>query len=382
MLKIPLVQNLTWKNSSRDDKITMRYLLSSTNTLVVRGPASFRLLAGEATVLGAPLDTSSKVVVMREKQLPLETTQEADLELSLGDSGSIFEVEGSTIPKSWKLAIEALHMMECGRVMILGATDVGKSTLTTYLLNGLLRLGMSAHVVDADIGQADIGPPTTVGSAVQSTYISSLIDLSPQAMIFIGHTSPGPVERKLIDSIERLEHNDQQGLTIINTDGWVLDPEAVVYKTKMIEATKPDLILGIARGTELHPILSATTTRSMKIEAPETVLMRSRRDRREIRIAGYNRFLSGGAVRNFPLRNIRVKLPKGLPSLQAALSLDLNNLILGLLDSQGYLLQLGILLEVEKDTLRIYSRLTDGLEEIELGFVRLSVNGVELGYLE
>lgn len=359
----------------------MRYLLGPENTLIVRGPASLRLLGGQGTALGAPLE-SRKLVVRQEKQLPVETSSEADLEVLLGELGNMFEVEGSTIPRSWYSALDALVEMEQGKVMIIGATDVGKSTLSTFLTNGLLKNGIRPRVVDADIGQADIGPPTTVGRAVPSGYLSSLVDLDPSALIFIGHTNPSQVQSKLIDGIRRLSHNEQESLTIINTDGWVLDPEAIIYKVELIETIQPDLVLGIAIGRELEPILSKAAVTSMKIEAPGTVLTRSRSDRREIRTEGYRRFLDGARTRTFSMRETQVRLPKELPSIRMAQSSDLENLIVGLLDDDGYMLQLGVLLSLGKDSLRVYSRPANRLVEIELGYVKLSTDGVELSYLE
>lgn len=359
----------------------MRYLLAAKNTLIVRGPASFRLVDGEATVLGAPLDDKRRLVVRQEKQLPIEARSETDLEITLGESGSVFEVQGSTIPPSWDSAVEALAEMEQGKIMVIGATDVGKSTLSTYLANGLFRKRIKLTVVDGDIGQADIGPPTTIGKAVPSDYVSSLVDLKTQALIFIGHTTPNQVETKLIDAIRRLSDQDHQALTIINTDGWVLDPEAVTYKIRMAEAIQPDLILGIAEGTELQPILSGSIGRSLKVEAPQNVLTRSRSDRREIRIAGYRRFLDGGKTRTFSLHDVRLRLPHERP-IQATKDLDLKNLIVGLLDNAGYLLQIGVLLGLEKSLLRLYSRRANEVKEIELGQIKLSVDGVELGYLD
>ena len=155
----------------------MRYLLGSKRTLILRGPASLRLLGGQATALGAPLE-SRKVVVRQDKQLPIETTSEADLDLVMAESRSILEVDGSTIPRSWHSALDALMEMEQGKVVIIGAQDVGKSTLCTFLANGLLKGGVVSRLVDADIGQADIGPPTTLGKAIVSEYVSSLLDLT------------------------------------------------------------------------------------------------------------------------------------------------------------------------------------------------------------
>jgi len=360
----------------------MRYLLGPEKTLIVRGPASLRLLSGHATALGAPLE-NRKLVVRQEKQLPIETSTEADLEITLGESGSIFEIEGSTIPRSWHSALDALVEMEQGKVLIVGATDVGKSTLSAFLANGLLKGKFRSRIVDADIGQADIGPPPTVGSAFPSSFLSSLLDLDTSALIFVGHTSPSRVQSKLLGAIQRLSNNEKQStITIINTDGWVLDPEAIIYKVELIEAIRPDLVLGIAIGGELEPILSRAGAMSMRIEAPTTVLSRSQSDRRQIRTSGYRRYLDRGTVRAYSLRATQVRLPIGVSSIQTARTSQLRNLVVGLLDSQGYLLQIGVLLSLEGNSLRVYSRPVDHLGGIELGCVRLSTDGVELGYLE
>jgi polynucleotide 5'-hydroxyl-kinase GRC3/NOL9 len=359
----------------------MRYLLNCGKTLIVRGPASLRLLSGQATALCAPL-RSRKIVVWHERQLPIETSTEAQLEILLGKLGSIFEVDGSTIPSSWYSALDALIEMDEGKVVIVGATDVGKSTLSTFLANGLLQNKISSRIVDGDIGQADVGPPTTVGSSVPSSYLSSLVDLVPSALIFIGDTSPSRVQPKLLNGIRRLLNNRKQSLTIINTDGWVSDPDAIIYKAALIEAVRPDLVLGIAIGGELEPILSRAAAISMQIEAPTTILMRSRRDRREIRAAAYRRFLDGGRARRYSVREIRVKLPYGSPQPELVQPSELRNLVVGLLDSEGYLLQIGVLLSLEEDSAKVYSRHADHLKEIELGYVKLSTAGAELGYLE
>lgn len=160
------------------------------NTLLVRGPASITLLDGQASILGAAIQSHQRTIVMDEKQLPIETTEHANLEIVLGKSAEIFEVQGSTIPPSWNLAAEALGEMKNGKVAVIGPTDVGKSTLCVYLVNVLL--GLKLFIIDADVGQADLGPPTTIARAEPKKPITSLTELVPDARIFIGHTSPGP----------------------------------------------------------------------------------------------------------------------------------------------------------------------------------------------
>ena len=81
----------------------MRYLLGAGNTLIVRGAASFKLLNGEATVLGGPLRLDQTVVVLRDKQLPILANSETEFDLTVGHKNQLFEVNGSTIPSSWEV---------------------------------------------------------------------------------------------------------------------------------------------------------------------------------------------------------------------------------------------------------------------------------------
>ncbi len=360
----------------------MRYLLSSKKTLIVRGPASLRLSSGKATILGAPLKFDNKIIVRPEKQLPLESFSEVNLELQLGHSGSVSEVEGSTVPRSWRTAVDILEQLKQGLVMVIGGVDVGKSTLCTFLANELFSRGIRTRLIDADIGQADLGPPTTIGQSIATDFFYSLPDLRPETLLFVGHTSPSKVEDKLTNCLIQLINHREQLLTIINTDGWILDRDAILYKVNLVEATKPDLVIGIAAEQELQPIISSITTRTVDVEVPKVILSRSRSERREIRAYGYRRFLSGGASREMSVEDVRVSLPKESPPLQEWGLNDLQNLIVGLLDEKGYLLQIGVLLRYHNNFLKIYSRTAGGVREIELGYVRLSLDGTEEGYLQ
>ena len=317
---------------------------------------------------------------MNERQLPIETKQHANLEIALGKSAEIFEIQGSTIPPSWSLAAEALGEMNQGKVALIGPTDVGKSTLCVYLVNRLL--GQKLSMIDADVGQADLGPPTTIARAEPKKSITSLTELVPDARIFIGHTSPGQVKGKLIDGIQRLSAGAEDSVTIINTDGWITDPEAIQYKIDLIAQTKPDLVIGLGFGNELHPILAGSHAQSMTVEPANEVLSRSRSNRRRIRINGYRRFLDGGSMRTFTLREVQLSIPGSLSFLGKSKGSELSNLIVGLLDQNQYLVQIGVLLAFEPGTVRVYCKPAEGIRRIELGYLKLSTNGNELGFVE
>lgn len=317
---------------------------------------------------------------MNEKQLPIETGQHAELEIALGKSAEIFEIQGSTIPPSWSTAAEALREMNQGKVAVIGPTDVGKSTLCVYLVNRLL--GQKLSIIDADVGQADLGPPTTIARAEPKNSVTSLTELDPDARIFIGDTSPGHVKGKLIDGIQRLAARAEDSLTIINSDGWVADPDAIQYKIDLIAQTKPDLVIGLGFGNELQPILAGSRTKSMTVEPAKEVLSRSRSDRRKIRIDGYRRFLDGGSTRTFTLPEVQLSIPEEFSSLVKSKRSELSNVIVGLLDENRYLLQIGVLFGFEPRTIRVYSKPAEGIHTIELGYLKLSTKGDELGFVE
>ena len=76
-------------------------------TLVIVGPASFELAEGEASILGAPLN-SARNIVPRGKQTPVEIHSLSSFRISLGEHAGVEELDGSTIPLSWREAGSAL----------------------------------------------------------------------------------------------------------------------------------------------------------------------------------------------------------------------------------------------------------------------------------
>ena len=229
----------------------------------------------------------------------------------MGGEGGVFEVEGSTIPNSWAAAAEALTQLKQGKIIVIGPSDVGKSAFCTYLANSLMKERLRVRILDGDIGQADIGPPTAIGSAIPTSPIYSLTDLNPEALLFVGDTTPSRVEAKLIEGIHRLGAISQEELTIINTDGWVLDPQAVLYKMKLVEAIEPDLVIGISASDDLQPILSGSRAKCFQVRPPEQVLPRTRSDRRDLRTLQYRKFLDGGTIKTMSTPRRDPQRPSG-----------------------------------------------------------------------
>src|SRR5437870_7527267 len=74
--------------------------------------------------------------------------------------------------------------------LILGTSDTGKTSLTARLAGALAARGQRVAVVDADVGQSEIGPPTTVGLGRVTGELARLADAEVLALEFVGDTSP------------------------------------------------------------------------------------------------------------------------------------------------------------------------------------------------
>ena len=53
--------------------------------------------------------------------------------------------------------------------VVIGEVNSGKTTLVARLASALFARGRSVGVLDADVGQSEIGPPTTVGLGRRTT---------------------------------------------------------------------------------------------------------------------------------------------------------------------------------------------------------------------
>jgi polynucleotide 5'-kinase involved in rRNA processing len=201
-------------------------------------------------------------------------------------------------------------------------------------------------------------------------------------MVFIGHTSPSAVQSSVICGIKRIIDRCDGAVNIINTDGWILDPAAALYKSKLISTIKPDIVIGIGSRTELQPIIDISRAKWMTVEPSHVVLQRSRNDRRVIRNFGYRRFLQGSYVHTVSLKHMNMRIRTSLREPLSQQSSDLDNLIIGLLDGEGFMLHVGILMRIEDECLKVFTRSIQGVKGFEIGYVKISTAGSELGYFE
>lgn len=145
-------------------------------------------------------------------------------------------------------------------IFVMGDRDTGKTTFVLSLANELFRQGFSVGVIDADIGQSDIGPPTTVGFGVVQAPLTNLSDAALQSLYFVGSISPkGCLLPLVIGTRKMLDNALAQGLQkiILDTTGLIAGQLGRVLKTYKIQLTTPDVIVCLQRAGECEHILSA-----------------------------------------------------------------------------------------------------------------------------
>ena len=350
------------------------------HTLLVTGPGRIRLLKGLAECLAAPLRLDEWITVRELRQYPLQIIDRSDIQIELEEKSSWKILNESTVPVDWLEAVN-VATQELGVIAIVGEVDSGKSSLCTFLTNKSVRDGLRVGVIDGDVGQADIGPPTTVSSAHATSPIMSLQELRSDISFFVGDTSPSSVPEKLIRQVIRLKQGlaSSTDLLILNTDGWINDSIAVRFKEELLDKIGPDLVLGLG-GDETEPLLRMVSSPTLKLSTSHYARTRSKDERKNAREAGYRRFLRDPKFLRINQENTKLRMfdqPK-----QTVLQWDRrhNGSLTGLLDSEERLIAIGRVRDVQNGSALVETMATEAPKILEIGNVVLSSSCEEIGY--
>jgi polynucleotide 5'-hydroxyl-kinase GRC3/NOL9 len=145
-----------------------------------------------------------------------------------------------------------------GAVMVLGAPDTGKSTLSRYLVYRAHAGGEPVALVDLDLGQSHLGPPATLGLGLYPPLVPGDDNLFPQGIYFIGQTSPpGALMEVAVGCRVLADRAAAAGVRrlVVNTSGFVQGPGALRLKKAEAELLQPGLLLALQRELELEPLL-------------------------------------------------------------------------------------------------------------------------------
>jgi polynucleotide 5'-hydroxyl-kinase GRC3/NOL9 len=153
-------------------------------------------------------------------------------------------------PPDWQLLAEDLVRSDWRRLVVLGATDRGKSTFCRFLAQRFATAGINVTLLDTDPGQKMLGPP----ACVTAGYFNAAGRSGPPALYFVGGTDPARRIGGIVAGAARLACA-ARGRLLINTSGLIGGPGHSLKRLK-IDALCPDRIVAIARGPELDALLA------------------------------------------------------------------------------------------------------------------------------
>jgi polynucleotide 5'-hydroxyl-kinase GRC3/NOL9 len=306
--------------------------ITSDMVLLARGPVEV-ITGGEASILGKDI-SNSKIFLGDGRVWPIETRTRCDVALSIplrkADDIEDFWTSDDQ-DKGTKIWEEVSYTIFHGMasypksILITGPTDSGKTSLSTYIINQAIRVGLRPAVIDADIGQGDLAPPSVIGCGIVKKQILDLRELTTQYFAFVGDINPKGYDRLIARSVRRLlnkintgkEDRSEVNLVVINTDGYITG-SGLLGKIAIANKVHPDII--ICLGEHTSDLCMLIKARKQSRNAPCLLYAKSpfltnpiiklKKERVRQRLNRFQRYISDfgkpGKIRSINLGKIKV----------------------------------------------------------------------------
>ncbi|NWF92912.1 MAG: hypothetical protein HXY46_08340 [Syntrophaceae bacterium] len=287
-------------------------------------------------------------------------------------------------PKEWSEVLNVLEK-EKGVAILLGATDTGKSTLAKFLIFNLSRRGLKVALIDADIGQSFLGPPTTIGLSLFKSNPDWEVVLSPPEIFFVGSVTPEghfPIHLKGVKRMVDKAASCGAEVIVVDTTGFVLGEAGQELKRRKIDLLSPNLILALQKSDEIEAILKPYEERAfpkiLRLPLSEGVKPRSMEERKAYRTSRFYEYFKHSMIQELAIQEVQIEGevidPNGDP-LPLDWALGINGLLIGLKDHNDETLALGITrsYSMERKVARIFTPLADiqNVKTIQLSSFRV-----------
>jgi polynucleotide 5'-hydroxyl-kinase GRC3/NOL9 len=251
-----------------------------------------------------------------------------------------------------------------GTILVVGASNTGKTTFARYLYRRLGDYHECLAFVDGDVGQATLGPPTTMTLALAGADDHSFPPTGPCFRVFVGDISPcGHLLSAALGAHKLVEKARESGATAVvyDTTGLV-DPVhgGGALKMALVDLLRPEIVVAFQRGTELEhllvPLRCSHRTRVIDRRVVEAVQRRDVAARQAHRAEQFRR--SFKAAKSLAVDwHGRAVFP--------APSFNQHRLV-AFEDEEGFALALGIVtgLERSRHTVQLYTPLSS-LEQVD-----------------
>lgn len=284
------------------------------------------------------------------------------------------------VSREWLDLVKQLP--ESGRVIVIGATDSGKTTLCRWLLSRLPE-GARAVLTDCDTGQSQVGPPACIGwrFAGHSDY----------RFFFVGDTTPATMPAVALAATWRAVTEAEAaggGLILLDTSGYLGGRGGCEFKNAKLELLAPAHVVLIGDSPEIKRLL-ATSHRDERLTIhrlaqSDSIQQKTRAQRTEWRRSRWAEQFAGLDLRKISLKG---KAISGLPTASELRTRnltfhDLPGLLLGFHDGQRHGMCLGLLHALDLRGHELLARAPKEAETapgIAFGLLRLTAEGQEIG---
>jgi len=287
--------------------------------------------------------------------------------------------EDLLVPADWKKLIEQAEESG-GRVIVVGDTDAGKSTLCWWLAQELAAQARVA-VVDADLGQSRVGPPASVGWR--------FADAAEGEFYFVGDVTPARRPATCLAGTLKLTQRAEAAgadIVIVDTSGYVHGPGAISLKTAKVGLLAPALTIIVSEpGHMAH--LTSPFARDDRIKIAEVLPagsgnQKTPTDRQRWRQRRFAAWLAGSSVQWVSWGDkALINLPTA-EQFQASGGLAAwRGLLLGLLTEDNLGLCLGLLRAIDYENNRLLLSAPAEAQQaagVHLGALRLEPDGTRI----
>jgi polynucleotide 5'-hydroxyl-kinase GRC3/NOL9 len=297
-------------------------------------------------------------------------------------------VKDISISPEWKAAAEMISR-QAGIVLVIGVPGSGKSTLSRYLVYYLTHGHRTVALIDCDVGQTHLGPPTTIGMKLYKEPPDRLDTLQPDYMRFIGAPSPVGHISEVVHGTKWLSdnarHEGAEGV-IINTSGLILGPAGAELKLSKVDVVAPEYVLALQESSEIESLLMDITRRSpvsiTRLPVSDDARNRSLEVRRRLREEKYRVYFKDAKTMELPVSLVDLSR-YGHDRERKIASNKEENMLLGLCDQEGCALALGILQkwDLKDESIDILTPLAAAdskkVASVRFGDIKVHPDGVE-----
>ena len=222
--------------------------------------------------------------------------------------------------------IDELMQPENKFIMAIGGSDTGKTTMIEHLVD-ILSKERSVGIVDLDMGQSHVGPPTTVTWGKVREGFGGWSRIVMEEFYFtgtvtpVGSLLPAIVGAKLMT--ERAASSCEK--VVIDTSGLILGPSGRILKHSKIDILAPDIILTLQCSGELehimHPLRMLDIPKIYTLPVHPSIKSKSIQMRGRYRFEGMKSYFTNCGIREVPfnaagIRYIREPHAKGIMQLK------------------------------------------------------------------